>query len=55
MSLGMLLLWTIAYFCPWRTTAYFAMIPPALFAFLMIFLPESPYWLIEDNNYEAAR
>ena len=52
---GTLFIWVISYFYSWRTTAYFATIPPALLCICMIFLPETPYWLIENNNIEAAR
>ena len=54
-SFGMLFIWTVSYFCSWRITAYIAMTTPALMIAILIFLPESPYWLIEADNVEEAK
>ena len=54
-SFGMLFIWTVSYFCSWRITAYIAMAIPALMITILMFLPESPYWLIEVDNVEEAK
>ena len=55
MSLGLLLIWTLAYFFSWNITAYLAMVAPVMLTFFMWFLPESPYWLVESNKFEEAK
>jgi MFS family permease len=55
MALGMLLVWITGYFLPWRSTAFLNLIPPTLLFIVMLALPESPYWLIEENDHEKAR
>ena len=55
MSLGLLLIWTLAYFFSWKITAYLAMVAPVMLTFFMWFLPESPYWLVESNKFEEAK
>ena len=49
MAFGLLLVWIIGFFLSWRTTALILMAPPTLLTLLMLPLPETPYWLIEDN------
>jgi hypothetical protein len=55
MAVGMLIVWVGGYFLSWREMAFINMIPPTLFLMIMLVLPESPYWLMEDNNYAKAR
>ena len=55
MGFGNLLVWALGYFLPWRATAYLLMVPPILLIILMIPLPETPYWLVEDKQNEAAK
>ena len=55
LSFGMLLVWFLGYFLSWRTTAYILTIPPILLTLLILFLPETPYWLIEQNELNDAR
>jgi MFS family permease len=55
LALGFLLVWILGYFLTWRMTAYVLIIPPLLLTFFLLFLPETPYWLIEHNNLEAAQ
>ena len=55
MAIGMLLVWTLGYFFSWRMTAFLSIIPSILQLFLLIPLPETPYWLIEDERPEMAR
>ncbi|XP_076274062.1 facilitated trehalose transporter Tret1-like isoform X1 [Rhynchophorus ferrugineus] len=38
-----------------KTTAYICICVPVLFALLVSFLPESPYQLMRDERYEAAK
>ena len=46
--------WIIGFYLDWRMTAYILTIPPIVMTLSIIMLPETPYWLIENNNYEAA-
>ena len=55
MSLGLLLIWTLAYFFSWKITAYLAMVAPVMLTFFMWFLPESPYWLVESHKFVEAK
>ena len=55
MASGMLMVWIIGYFLTWRMTAYLLTIPPILLTLLILLLPETPYWLIENNDNEAAK
>ena len=55
MALGMLLVWILGYFFSWRMTAFLSIVPSILQVFLLIPLPETPYWLIEDERPEMAR
>merc|ERR1712079_336615 len=55
MAGGMLMVWIIGYFLTWRMTAYLLIIPPILLTLLILLFPETPYWLIENNDNEAAK
>ena len=52
---GMLFVWIISYFFTWRITAHLLIIPPILSTFLLFLLPETPYWLVENDKSEAAK
>ena len=52
---GYLLTWILSYFFTWRMTAYLLTIPPILLMILLLPLPETPYWLIENNNFKKAK
>ena len=52
---GNLLVWFLGYFLTWKMTAYVLMIPSLLLFLSMIFLPETPYWLIDSNKPEEAK
>ena len=54
-AFGSLFTWLVAYFFSWSMTAYISTITPTLTAILMVFLPESPYWLIQANQPDAAK
>ena len=53
-AFGQLSVWILGYFLPWRTTAYLLVIPSVLLSLFIIPLPETPYWLIEQNKYKDA-
>lgn len=55
LGFGNLLVWALGYFLQWRTTSFLLMVPPILLILLIIPLPETPYWLIEDKQGQAAR
>ena len=55
MAFGMLTVWILAYFFTWRTTAFLVMIPMVVLFIGLIQLPESPYWLVEDDQYSLAQ
>ena len=55
LAFGFLLVWTISYFFSWRMTAFLSTIPSMLQLLLMIPLPETPYWLIENEEFERAK
>ena len=54
-SFGLLFIWTVSYFCTWSQTAYIAMVAPTLLAIIMSFLPESPFWLVGENQLDNAK
>ena len=54
MAVGISFVWIIGFYLDWRMTAYILTIPPIVMTLSIIMLPETPYWLIENNNYEAA-
>ena len=53
--LGMLTAWGLGYFLNWRVTAYVLVIPPILLTLFAFVLPETPYWLIENQKIEEAK
>ena len=55
LSTGYLTTWILSYFFTWRMTAYFLTIPPLIMIMLLLPLPETPYWLIENNDSTKAK
>ena len=55
MAFGLLLVWFLGYVLSWRIIAYILTIPPIFLIFLLLLLPETPYWLVEYNNVEEAK
>ena len=55
LAFGNLLVWTISYFFSWRMTAFLSTIPSILQVLLIMPLPETPYWLIENEELERAK
>ena len=51
----MLSAWGFGYFLNWRTTAYFLIIPPIILILLILFIPETPYWLVENSRFKEAK
>ena len=51
----MLLPWIFGYFFSWRTTAFLLAIPQIVLNIFIIPLHETPYFLIECDNVEAAK
>ena len=49
------MVWILGYFCTWRTVAWLSIIPPLLTLTSVIFFPETPYWLIENNELEKGK
>lgn len=52
---GILLDWVIGYFYSWDITAFAALLPCLILLISMLFLPETPYWLVENNRIEEAQ
>ena len=55
LATGYLSTWIISYFLTWRMTAYLLTIPPIILIMLLLPLPETPYWLIENNESYRAK
>ena len=55
LATGYLLTWIISYFLTWRMTAYLLTISPIILIMLLLPLPETPYWLIENNDSKTAK
>ena len=55
LATGYLTTWILSYFLTWRTTAYFLTIPSMIMIMLLLPLPETPYWLIENNESKKAK
>ena len=53
-AVGMLLIYGVGYFVEWRTLAWLCNIAPTLLVLTMLFLPESPYWLVEKDRKTEA-
>ena len=54
-TIGALLVWIFGSFLSWRMTAYFMIVPSLVLVLLLSRLPETPYWLIQDENIGMAR
>ena len=55
MATGKFFVWTVGYQVSWRMTAFILTIPPCLMTMLITFFHETPYWLIENTNYDGAK
>ena len=55
MAVGISFVWIIGFYLDWRMTAYILTIPPIVMTLSMLLFPETPYWLIENNDYNGAK
>ncbi|XP_076044291.1 trehalose transporter 1-like protein isoform X2 [Oratosquilla oratoria] len=53
-SLGMLAMYAMASFLPWRMSTVLGIMPLVPAFFLLFYVPESPYWLVKHNREEEA-
>ena len=53
-SFGVCLLWFLGYFFEWQTVAYLANVPPILSFIGFLFLPDTPYWYVQNQKLEKA-
>lgn len=53
-TIGILLVYLFGAFLPWTTLAGIATIPTLFMAILMIFMPETPSWLVSKNKKSEA-
>jgi MFS family permease len=55
MSIGMVVVLGLGYFVSdWRTLAWMCMVPGCLHLLLVLFLHDTPYWLVERNARDQA-
>ena len=54
-SIGISSIWILGHFVSWRTIAYFAVLPFGLLFPICFILPETPYWLMENGQVDAAK
>ena len=55
LSVGLSLVWVLGYFFTWKTIAFLSIIPPSILIILLLYLPESPYWLVKEGKNELAQ
>ena len=53
-SIGHLITYSLGYFKGWRFTSLVIATIIVIYCFLMLFLPETPYWLVEKEREEDA-
>ena len=53
-TFGVCILWILGYFLDWQNLAFVSTVPPILTFVGFLFLPESPYWLIQNKRFEEA-
>jgi hypothetical protein len=51
----MLIVFGAGYFVDWRVLSWLCAVPAILLFAAFIFLPETPYWLVENDHKEAAK
>ena len=54
LSVGLSMLWVLNYVLEWRILAYLAIIPGSLLFLMVFYLPETPFWLVEQNEIDQA-
>ena len=55
LACGYLTDWTLGYFLTWRTVAYASILPCVITMLILGYCPETPYWLIENDQYDKAQ
>ena len=55
LSFGIFFIWVVSYFCTWSQTSFIALVAPSILTIIMLFLPESPFWLVGANQVENAK
>ena len=53
-SMGIFISFFLGYLIGWRLTCFVMVAVTGISSLLVMFLPESPYWLIEQDRYEEA-
>ena len=53
-SFGVCLLWILGYFFSWQTLAFLATVPTLLSFVGFLILPDTPYWLVQNQRFEEA-
>lgn len=54
LSIGIILSHCLGYFYGWRLTSFVMVVITLCSSTLTLFLPETPYWLIEKDRHEEA-
>ncbi len=55
LTLGFVLAYVTCHFVDWRTASKILSVVPLLSSLAMVFLPETPYWLVEKGRYDQAK
>ena len=55
MAAGIAFVFIIGFYLDWRMTAFIIMIPPIIMTLTISFFPETPYWLVENNDCDGAK
>ena len=55
MASGHLMVFLYGYYLGWRITALMVSVPITVFFTMMYFLPETPYWLVENDRMDSAK
>ena len=54
-TMGFVISYTLGYLIGWRETCFVMVAVNAVSSLLMLCLPETPYWLIENGKKEEAQ
>ena len=53
-NFGVCILWFLGYFFEWQYVAFLSTLPAVITFFGFLILPETPYWLIQNQKFEEA-
>ena len=53
-SIGIFIPYLLGYLIGWRLTCFVMVVVTGIASILVIFLPETPYWLIEKDRHDEA-